>query len=171
MKPLTDSDATRARGALATEAATERFAVALAAVLQAGDVCLLEGTLGAGKTYLVRALAYALGVDEDTPVTSPTFALVHEYPEATPPLLHADLYRLGDESELDELGLEETLGGDWVSLIEWGERLAKGLGRVDLVLRLQVVGASARALELNAQSPRGGEIVQALVAAGAASHC
>lgn len=121
---------------LVDEAATEALARQVAANLHAGDLVLLEGPLGAGKTFFVRAVARALGVPEDIAVTSPTFALVHEYPEASPPLVHADLYRLSDPFELDELGLRDRLA-DAIVMVEWGTPFMDVLGEPSLVVRLQ----------------------------------
>lgn len=147
----------------ADEAATREAARALAAQLEGGEVLLLEGGLGAGKTFFVRALARALGLDEATPVTSPTFALVHEYPETDPPLLHADLYRLGDPAELLELGLGERLGvSPWVAAIEWGASFRTDLGGADLRIDLEVTGDGARQLRFGALSARGRSLLEAL---------
>ncbi len=116
---------------------TESAARRLAKALSPGDVVILSGDLGAGKTAFVRCLAYALGVPEDVPITSPTFALVHEYEEAAPPLVHADLYRLGHPDELIELGLGRIEGA--VTFLEWGERLSSAfpdVGLADVALRI-----------------------------------
>ena len=116
-------------------AASERFGAVIASLLELGDVVLLEGELGAGKTFIAGAIARGLGLPDDIPVTSPTFALVHEYPEARVPLLHADLYRLGDAAELEELGLPDREGA-FVCVIEWGERFMDVLGEPALFVRL-----------------------------------
>jgi len=92
----------------------------LAAQLQTGDVVLLFGDLGAGKTAFVRGLAEGLGIDP-AEVSSPTFTIVQEYHGGRLPLLHVDLYRL-EPKEVDDLGLDE-LGEDAVVAIEWAERL------------------------------------------------
>lgn len=107
---------------------------------------ILEGDLGAGKTFLSRAIAYALGVPEDLPVTSPTFALVHDYPESDPPLLHADLYRLSPGDPLEDLGLESDLH---VRLVEWGAEFLEELGAPDLLVRILLTGESSRRVELS----------------------
>jgi len=126
-------------------------------------VLLLEGGLGAGKTFFVRALARALGLGEAIPVTSPTFALVHEYPETRLPLVHADLYRLGDPDELLYLDLSERLGAaPWVAAIEWGIALEEALGGADLLVRLAVTGEGARELFFEARSERGRGLLEAL---------
>jgi tRNA threonylcarbamoyladenosine biosynthesis protein TsaE len=99
-----------------TGAAGERLAAALAP----GDVVLLYGALGAGKTAFVRGLARGIGADP-ADVSSPTFTLVQEYTGGRATLYHVDLYRL-DPAEVDDLGLDELVAGDGVVAIEWAER-------------------------------------------------
>jgi len=92
----------------------------LAATLRRGDVLALCGDLGAGKTHFVKGLASGLGTS--TPVTSPTFTLIHEYPGGRLPLYHFDFYRLDDEDEALKIGLDEYLDGDGVCVIEWADK-------------------------------------------------
>ena len=90
---------------------------ALGRALKAGDILLLEGDLGAGKTTLTQGLAKALGVKEY--VNSPTFVIINEYYSGILPLYHMDLYRVEDEAQLYDLGVEEYFFGNGVSVIEW----------------------------------------------------
>ena len=106
-----------------SEAETAAVGRDLGRTLAAGAVVLLFGDLGAGKTAFVRGLADGLGVDP-ADVSSPTFTLIHEYRSGRLPLFHADLYRLNDAREIDELGLDE-IGEDGVLAIEWAEKLPR----------------------------------------------
>jgi tRNA threonylcarbamoyladenosine biosynthesis protein TsaE len=107
----------------AEPAATQALAARLAPLLRPGDVLLLGGDLGAGKTTFTRGLARALGVNEA--VTSPTFTLMHSYPTSGAlSLLHADMYRLERIREVEDLGLAELLEEPVLAVIEWGERAA-----------------------------------------------
>ncbi|MGE0445250.1 MAG: tRNA (adenosine(37)-N6)-threonylcarbamoyltransferase complex ATPase subunit type 1 TsaE [Vicinamibacterales bacterium] len=104
---------------------TEHVARVLAEELKAGDVLLLSGDLGAGKTTFVRGLAAGLGVDP-AEVSSPTFTIVHEYRGGRLTLYHADLYRL-ERAATEDVGLEEMGVRDGVLAIEWPERLSHAL--------------------------------------------
>ena len=106
-----------------TSSAEETRAVGatIASCLVAGDVVLLGGDLGSGKTTLAQGIAGGLGVTE--PVVSPTFAIVREY-EGRVPVAHIDVYRLDHIQELHDLGFEEILDGNRVVLVEWGELVA-----------------------------------------------
>ena len=139
-----------------------RLARRLALALEPGDVVFLEGALGAGKTFFVRAACRALGVSSRVPIQSPTFALVHEH-EGRSRIVHADLYRLGDASELDELGLGEMLEGA-VGFVEWGLRFADALGADGVVVALSLA-ERGRAARVSARGPRGRAIVERIVEA------
>lgn len=108
-----------------SEDETTTVARELAADVKAGDVILLSGNLGAGKTAFVRGLAAGLGIDPED-VSSPTFTLVHEYRGGRLTLYHADLYRL-DRVATEDLGLEEMGVADGVLAIEWPDRLSHPL--------------------------------------------
>lgn len=104
----------------ASEAETRELAAALAALLRPGDVVLLVGELGSGKTRFVQGLAEGLGVRER--VLSPSFTLLRHY-RGRLPLDHMDAYRLEGPHDLFELGIEEYLGGEGVLVVEWGDRV------------------------------------------------
>lgn len=131
---------------LADDDATAALGVRLAAVLRPGDLVLLGGDLGAGKTALARALIRALAKDAGLDVPSPSFALVQPYEAAGRPILHADLYRLGSEHEIDELGLFDR--PDAIVLVEWPERApslaARATVRVELAVPADRRGRDAR---------------------------
>ena len=146
---------------LESEAATLALARLLAAELQAGDVVGLEGDLGAGKTTFARGALRGLGVPEDVPVTSPTFALLHQY-RGWLPIVHADLYRLGDAAELEELGLEEVLEEGAVLLVEWGRRFEEIAERTVLWVELDIASEHRRQVCLRPQGHRGDAIIRAL---------
>ena len=104
---------------LASLAAVEASATALAPILRHGDVVMLRGDVGVGKTTWVQALAAALGIAG--PVTSPTFALIQAYDDGALPLWHADLYRIERTAELANLGLDDIAGERGVICVEWPE--------------------------------------------------
>ncbi len=85
---------------------------------KAGDVYCLDGDLGVGKTVFTQGFAKGLGINE--PINSPTFTIVQEYHEGRLPLYHFDVYRIGDITEMDEIGYEEYFYSEGVCLIEWG---------------------------------------------------
>lgn len=105
---------------------TKAVACALARLARTGDVVILSGEMGAGKTAFAQGFAEGLGVDE--PVTSPTFNLVHTYDSGRVNLHHADLYRLDRMSEIADLALAELVEGDGILLVEWGDPAASMLG-------------------------------------------
>ena len=101
-------------------AETRALGAQLAEKLQAGDVVLLQGELGAGKSEFARGVARGLGIQG--PVPSPSFTILNVYDEGRIPLYHFDWYRIEDSEEIREMGMEEHLGGDGAALIEWSER-------------------------------------------------
>ena len=126
------------------ESATRTAAAALAATLVAGDVVLLHGDLGAGKTVFVKGLAEGLGLDPDA-VTSPTFTLVHQYSGGRLPLVHLDLYRI-DYIDLDDVGFDPALAESGVLVVEWAERLRHDLPGA-VTVRITDLGGDARRIE------------------------
>ena len=124
-----------------SESATGDVGEAFARTLQPGDVVLLYGDLGAGKTAFVRGMARGLGADPEE-VSSPTFTLIQQYAAPSLTLYHVDLYRL-EPAEIEDLGLDELVSGDGIVAIEWADRWP---GRPDGVkeVRIDAVGESQR---------------------------
>jgi tRNA threonylcarbamoyladenosine biosynthesis protein TsaE len=123
---------------------TEALAAGLAADLRPGDVVLVSGDLGSGKTTFVRGALRALGVPG--PVTSPTFTLAQRHEGGVAPVSHLDLYRLGDGGvdEEDASLLADELGPERIAFVEWPEVGDPGVGRVAARVRLEHVGADRR---------------------------
>lgn len=141
----------------------------LGSLLREGDILVLTGDLGAGKTQLTKGIASALGVDDD--VTSPTFNILMVYEGSRMPLYHFDLYRLEDADQLEDTGMYDLLDGDGACVIEWGEQFADEIGdeRLDVFLsrldgqaavgeepprEVRLVAHGARAEEIAAQLER-----------------
>jgi len=122
--------------------ATHAVAAALASLSRPGDVILLAGEMGAGKTAFAQGFGRALGVTE--PITSPTFTLVHSYDTDGPTLHHADVYRLDQLAEVADLALGELAEFDGIVLVEWGDVVASTFGD-HLVVRLDLVDGEVEA--------------------------
>ena len=118
-------------------ASLEAWARALGAALPRPAVITLAGELGSGKTTLVRALCEGLGVTNLGAVTSPTFALLQEYEAPRGPVVHADLYRLRSDAELDALGWDELVANAPVLLVEWPERALSSLPEPVIAIELR----------------------------------
>ena len=145
-----------------SEAQTLDLGNRLGRLLQQPALILLQGDLGAGKSVLARGIARGLGVDAQTPITSPTFTLMNHYP-ARLDLFHFDLYRLSDPDELLELGFDEFAHGRGVALVEWPERLGSQPGTGILVL-LQRLDEEQRRLVFSAFDEAGETLLQAFFA-------
>ncbi len=144
----------------ADESGTEALGAALAEALPGGSVVALCGTLGAGKTRLVQAIAAACGVDRRE-VTSPTFVLVQEY-HGRRALYHFDAYRLRDGEEFLELGPEEYCQRDGLVLIEWADRVNDCLPSDCLEVSIEVTGDTLRRFEILAHGPRSADAIARL---------
>ncbi len=144
---------------VASEAETERLGRALAEVVRPGLVVGLVGTLGAGKTRLVRALAEALGVDPGA-IASPTFVLIHEY-DGRIPVYHFDAYRLDGPEDFDALSpADYWSGGEGLCLIEWADLVADRLPAETWWIRIELDGPEARRVRL--ESPEAGRLGEIL---------
>ena len=118
----------------------------LAQSLQAGDVLLLWGDLGAGKSEMTRGIAEGLGVTAT--VTSPSFTILNVYDDGCIPLYHFDWYRLNSVDELYEMGMDEYLGGDGVAVVEWPSQCPEAIPETHLAVRLTPVGENEREITL-----------------------
>lgn len=144
----------RAEYAIPDEAAMDRFGRALAEILPTKCVVALIGTLGAGKTRLVRAMAQAWQVPL-AEIGSPTFVLCREY-QGTRTAYHLDTYRLSDESELLDLGFEELLETDATVIVEWADRVRGCLPKDLLQIEIEPLSESARRVILTEQGELSG---------------
>ncbi|MDR2587471.1 MAG: tRNA (adenosine(37)-N6)-threonylcarbamoyltransferase complex ATPase subunit type 1 TsaE [Coriobacteriales bacterium] len=137
---------------------TELLGAALGAVLRAGDVVLLTGDLGAGKTQFTKGIAHALGVREA--VTSPTFNLILEYDTANGGVLrHFDLYRLEDADELGDIDYFGLIEGEAISVVEWGDKFSEALPLDYLLVAFALDEGDARRLSLTAAGERGAQLL------------
>ena len=118
----------------------------LAECLQAGDVLLLLGDLGAGKSEFTRGIAKGLGVTAT--VASPSFTILNVYEEGRIPLYHFDWYRLQSVEELYEMGMEEYLGGDGVAVVEWPSQCPEAIPETRLEVTITPVGETQRSITL-----------------------
>jgi tRNA threonylcarbamoyladenosine biosynthesis protein TsaE len=143
--------------------AMERLGRVLAELLPPGTTVALSGTLGAGKTRLVQAVAVACGIPA-ADVTSPTFVLCREY-HGDKTLYHADAYRLRDEDEFLELGPEEWFASNGLIFLEWAERVERCLPESYLALEIVVTGETSREVTLRAHGPRYSLLVPAIAQA------
>jgi tRNA threonylcarbamoyladenosine biosynthesis protein TsaE len=150
---------------------TRHIGERLGALCAPGDLILLEGGLGTGKTTLTQGIARGLGIAG--PVNSPTFTLIKEYTGRVP-LYHLDLYRLDALEDVADLGIEEYLEGDGVCVVEWPERAAPLWPADHLLIRLTATGPHARRLDLASRGPRGAvlrdDLARALHAAAPGPH-
>jgi tRNA threonylcarbamoyladenosine biosynthesis protein TsaE len=130
-----------------SEDETLALAAKLSASFQAGDVIVLKGPLGAGKTAFVRGLAMGMGID-DTLVNSPSYTFVNEY-EGEIPLFHFDLYRLTSPDDLYEIGWDDYLTRPGVVVVEWGERADELLPSRYYLLEFTIVGETERGIDIS----------------------
>lgn len=126
-----------------------------------GEIITLGGSLGAGKTTLTQAIGQGLQVPQSCYITSPTFSIMHEYPGRLP-LYHFDLYRLNDETEIEDLGLLEYLYGTGLSVIEWPDRLGSLMPKERLHTELSLLNETNRLAEITAHGTAWQEKITAL---------
>jgi tRNA threonylcarbamoyladenosine biosynthesis protein TsaE len=142
--------------------ATTGFGQRLAGLLFPGAVVALIGPLGAGKTYLVRAIAEGLGIGDSRVVNSPTFVLIQEY-SARLPIYHFDAYRLRGPAEFFDLGAHEYFAGNGVSLVEWADRVESCLPADHLRIAIEVTGETSRRFHIEGHGKRHSAIMRQVV--------
>jgi tRNA threonylcarbamoyladenosine biosynthesis protein TsaE len=129
---------------------TVKLGEKLARFLKSGTVIALKGTLGAGKTCLVKGIARGLGVTET--VTSPTYTIIREY-EGILPFYHIDAYRLSGDGEFESLGAEDLLYGEGVTAIEWSERIPLSIPQDAWTVELSLLEDGGRKIRIRTTSP------------------
>jgi len=118
----------------------------IGSLLQKGDIIAMQGTLAAGKTTITKGIAQALGIKDE--ITSPTFCLISEY-EGKMPLYHMDVYRLEGGEDFINLGVEDLMYGNGVSLIEWSEKVMDELPKKTIILKIEPIeGTTERNITL-----------------------
>ncbi len=127
---------------------------------QPGDVLLLEGKLGAGKTCLTQGIALGLGIDDD--ILSPTFVIMREF-KGRLPLYHMDLYRLDNIEESMDLGLDDYLYGKGLCVLEWAEKVLSILPRKYLMIRINYVSDTGRSFTLEPKGERYEELAEEII--------
>ena len=155
--PEFDSDASTTL-TLASAAKTQALGERLGQVAAAGDIILLSGALGSGKTALTQGIARGLGLTET--INSPTFTLLKEHITGRLPLYHFDLYRIDDPEEIWSLGFEDYFSGAGLCVVEWAERAPAAWPGPWLWATLHVTGVRTRRMELHARGPRGVALLQ-----------
>ena len=137
-----------------TPAETETAGERLAAILRPGDVVALTGDLAAGKTRFTAGLARGLGLAD--PVTSPTFAIAHEYREGRVPLFHFDMYRLSSSEELYDIGWEDYLASGGVCAVEWSENVADAMPENAFFVDIRILDDTTRRITI--RTPEGRDL-------------
>ncbi len=138
---------------------TRRFGYHLGTLVRPGDLILLHGNMGSGKTHFAQGVARGLGITE--PVRSPTFTLINEYEEGRLPFYHIDLYRLDGDADLATIGLDEYFDAPGVVVVEWPEKGEGWIPDDALHLRLEHIDEHRRALEVDAVGVRSTALLRA----------
>jgi tRNA threonylcarbamoyladenosine biosynthesis protein TsaE len=125
---------------------TQALGESLVPGLGPGSVIALMGGLGAGKTCLVKGIAYGLGITEN--ITSPTYCIVCEYPGPTP-LYHIDAYRLNSDEDFENTGAGEYIGSNGITVIEWSERIPHSIPSDAITITIEIIGPSTRKIYID----------------------
>jgi tRNA threonylcarbamoyladenosine biosynthesis protein TsaE len=142
-------------------AETIRIGKSIGSQLLPGDVVALVGELGAGKTQFIKGLAAGAGIRNAAYISSPSFTLINEYPGKMT-FYHVDLFRLGEEKEAEELGLEDYFQGKGITAIEWADKIPSLLPKELLLIRIAYAGRNRRSLEIIGKGKRYEELVDEL---------
>ena len=126
---------------------TIRLGKRIGRLLRPGDVVALVGELGAGKTQFIKGLAEGAGVGKPTYISSPSFTLINEYTGRVP-FYHVDLFRLDQEKEAEELGLDDYFQGDGITAIEWADKIPSLLPKEMFLIQIAYTGRNTRSLEI-----------------------
>lgn len=131
-----------------TKSAEETIALGkkVGGFLKKGDILAMQGTLAAGKTTFTKGIAASLGITE--PVTSPTFCLISEY-SGVLPLYHLDVYRLNGADDFADLGADDLLYGDGISVIEWSEKIMSELPKKTITIKITAQSDNSRLIEID----------------------
>lgn len=131
-----------------TKSAEETIALGkkVGGFLKKGDILAMQGTLAAGKTTFTKGIAASLGITE--PVTSPTFCLISEY-SGVLPLYHLDVYRLNGADDFADLGADDLLYGDGISVIEWSEKIMNELPEKTITIKITAQSDNSRLIEID----------------------
>jgi tRNA threonylcarbamoyladenosine biosynthesis protein TsaE len=138
---------------------TIQIGKSIGSLLRPGDVVALEGELGAGKTQFIKGLAEGAGVGKSTYVSSPSFTLINEYPGRVP-FYHVDLFRLQQEKEAEELGLEDYFQGGGITAVEWADKIPSLLPKETLLIHIAYTGKYTRSLEITGKGKRFKELLE-----------
>jgi tRNA threonylcarbamoyladenosine biosynthesis protein TsaE len=144
-----------------TTAETIQIGKSVGGLLRPGDVVALVGELGAGKTQFIKGLAEGAGVRRSTYVSSPSFTLINEYPGRIP-FYHVDLFRLEQEKEAEELGLEDYFQGGGISAVEWADKIPSLLPKEMLLIHIAYTGKNTRSLEVTGKGKHYEDLVKEL---------
>lgn len=146
--PVTDQEARLYMRSL-SPAQTRALGIKLSSYLRPGDVLILRGDLGAGKSEFTRGIAQGLGING--PIPSPSFTILNVYEEGRLPLYHFDWYRLNSSEELYEMGMDEYLMGDGVSVVEWPSQCPDAVPEDCLEIHFQVLDENSREIEMTSK--------------------
>jgi len=137
---------------------TDRLGQAIGLALRGGETIALYGSLGTGKTALVRGIAQGLGASPMA-ISSPTFVVIHEYYQGRLPLAHVDLYRIRSPRELESTGLSEYFSGQTVTAIEWADKGLAALPQDRIEIALNHRGTRSRTIQLSPTGPKSDEVL------------